>query len=117
MELSNLLHQEVTLEFYQERGSYGDIVYQSPKVYPCRVSGEEKIIRDNQGREAVSKLRVTILGNVPNRVTVGTQDYPGLDARSRVTLPEGCLPQQPPIVQVGRYPDMNGQINHTSIYF
>ena len=113
MESSNLLHQKVTLEFYRERGSYGDITYQASRVYPCRVSGEEKIIRDDQGREAVSKLRVTILGNVPNKVG----DLPGLDARSRVTLPEGCLPQQPPIVQVGRYPDMDGQINHTTIYF
>ena len=113
MELDNLLHQEVTLEFYKERSSYGDIIYQEKKIYKCRVSGEEKIIRDDQGRDIISKLRVTILGNVPNKVG----DYPGLDARSRVTLPEGCLPQQPPIVQVGRYPDMNGKISHTSIYF
>ena len=113
MELSNVLHQHVTLEFYKSRGSYGDITYQSPKVYPCRVSGEEKLIRDNEGREAVSQLRVTILGNVPNKIG----DLPGLDARSRITLPEGCLPQQPPIVKVGRYPDMDGNINHTSIYF
>ena len=113
MELANLMHQKVDLEFYKSRGSYGDIVYQSPKEYTCRVSGEEKLVRDNEGREAVSKLRVTILGNVPNKVG----DLPGLDARSRITLPDGCIPQQPPIISVGRYPDASGNIHHTSIYF
>ena len=113
MELDNLMHQKVTLEFYKERSSYGDIVYQDPKEYKCRVSGEEKILRDDEGRDIISKLRVTILGNVPNKVG----DLPGLDSRSRITLPDGCIPQQPPIISVGRYPDASGSIHHTSIYF
>lgn len=105
-DLENLFHQEVTIELFESRSSYGVISYQDPFTCLCRISGEEKEFRDNKGRELVSQVRVTILGDVPN-----------LDGRARVTLPQGYTPKQPPIISVGRYRDMDGNISHTSIYF
>ena len=111
--LENLIHQEVTLEYFLKRDVDGEVTYQEPVIFPCRVSGEEKEIRDDKGRVLVSKVHVTILGDVPSKVG----SYPGLDARARVTLPYGCIPQQPPIMSIGRYPDMDGCISHTTIHF
>ena len=122
MDLENLFHQTIYLRYFNGENAYGDRQYDvnegNAHKFTCRVSGKEKEVRDDKGRELVSKLRVTILGDVKSPViTNGRVITPGLDSRSWVKLPDGCLPQHPPIVAVGRYPDESGAIHHTTIYF
>lgn len=96
-----LMEDTVTIEpfqgyDYQQAPSYGPAV-----SYPAQVLPWSERVIDAQGREIRSTARVII----PDRLAI--------DTRSRITLPAGFEPNQPPIR--GLRPLRGLNLDHTEI--
>lgn len=102
-EFRDLLHQTITLEPWAGRDGYGAPSYGAAVSYSARVVGKQMLVRDMQGQEVTSQFTIYLLSNV------------AVDGRSRITLPAGYSPTNPPILSVGTYPDEDG-IHHTTIF-
>lgn len=95
-ELLELLSDTITIEppdgTYTDRGqpNFGAAV-----TYPCRIepADGDEIVRGPSGEERKASWRIYL----------GTATT--INPESRVTLPAGFTPQQPPFVSAGRVPD------------
>jgi hypothetical protein len=76
--------------------------YGSGVTYRALIQRGAKRVVNSQGREVISNVSVTI----PERVHI--------DQRSRVTLPSGFVPNQPPII--GIEPLKGLGMDHTMVY-
>lgn len=74
MTLAHLLHQTATVERYEGDGAYGP-VYADPATIACRVEQGTQLVRDAQGDEVVSSVRLYT-----------TMDVDPIPAESRVTV-------------------------------
>jgi hypothetical protein len=106
----DMLTQTVVIEPYVSQNAYGVATYGRRKTYRARVAPiltrrrrGQAIARDREGREIIASLAVYLLTNEL------------IDPRSRLTLPTGYVPQQPPILAVAPFPDESG-IHHTMLY-
>ncbi len=98
----SLMEDEVTIEPFVSLDSSQEITYGSAVTYRAQVlPWTEKVINPRSGRDAMSTAQVII----PDRVSV--------DLRSRITLPAGFTPQQPPIMGVQPLRGLN--LDHTRI--
>jgi hypothetical protein len=86
--LLELLPDTVTIEPYQESTVTGARSYGAAVTYNAQVVNEYERVIDRNGRDVKSTSRVLIPGRIH------------IDPRSRITLPAGWVPQQPPIISV-----------------
>lgn len=87
--LLELLPDEITIEAFLSTTVTQDRTYGPKVIHPAQVTNEFERVIDSNGRSIMSTSRALI----PDRVL-------DIDPRSRVTLPEGWTPNQPPIVKV-----------------
>ena len=99
--LTAMLDDTVTIEPYVSQSSSQDGSYGAAVTYAAQVLPWVERSIDAQGREFRSTARVII----PERVAV--------DPRSRITLPAGFTPNQPPIRAVR--PNKGLGLDHTEI--
>lgn len=86
--LLELLPDEITIEPFESTTVNQSSSYGTAVTYRAQVVAEFERVIDRNGREVKSSARVLI----PERVHI--------DPRSRITLPEGWVPRQPPIISV-----------------
>lgn len=84
--LLELLPDEITIEPYVSTSTTQEDSYGAAVTYRAQVVNEYERVIDRNGRDVKSTVRVLI----PDRVHI--------DPRSRITLPEGWTPRQPPIM-------------------
>ena len=99
----DMMPHEITIEPHTGNNAFGAPTYGSAVTYRALVQQKVNLVRDLSNRERASNTKVF----------VGTVD--SIDARSRMTLPTGFLPSQPPIIRVDRPSDERG-IHHTVIF-
>lgn len=100
--LLTFFEDTVTIEPVAAVSSAQVITYGAAVTYAAIVQRGAKRVIGPQGREVISNVQVII----PERVAV--------DQRSRITLPTGFVPLQPPILGVE---PLKGQgMDHTVIY-
>lgn len=100
--LLTFFEDTVTIEPFSAISSAQVITYGSAVTYSALVQRGAKRVIGPQGREVISSVQVII----PDRVAV--------DQRSRLTLPTGFVPLQPPILGVE---PLKGQgMDHTIVY-
>lgn len=92
-DLLALMPHSVTIEPFSGVGSYGAPTYGSGVAYQCQVVRKSRLYRAADGTTAVSSTQVILSSS------------PGVSPQSRITLPDGS---KPPIVQIGSFPDENG---------
>jgi len=102
-DFSDLLTQSVTIEPYSSSDGYGGATYGAAVTYKARVVGKQQLVKAISGQDKVSMFTVYLKSNA------------AIDSRSRITLPADYVPNTPPILAVGLYPDEDG-IHHTQIY-
>lgn len=91
----------VTVEPKVDQDAYTKPVYgERSEPIRCRIDGQQKLVRDTQGRTVVSTL--TIIASRPVDIKVG----------DRVTLGDGT---QPPVLAIDQMPDERGAY-YTVIY-
>jgi hypothetical protein len=98
----DFFNDTVTLEPLVSRDGYGTPVYGAAVAYPCRVQAALHQVVDAQGTQRTSTAMIYLAGT------------PDIEPTDRITLPSGFVPQQPPILVVGRYTDEDGA-HHTRI--
>lgn len=96
-----LMADTVTIEPFVSMSGSQAYSYGAAVTYNAQVLPYSEQITDAQGRQWKSMARVII----PDRVAV--------DVRSRITLPTGFTPQQPPIRQVKPIAGLG--LDHTEI--
>lgn len=79
---------EITVEPFVSMTGAQVFSYGTAVTYPALIQRGAKRVVNSQGREVISNVNVTI----PERVHI--------DQRSRVTLPSGFVPNQPPIIGI-----------------
>lgn len=103
MSFSGLLPDSVTIEPYTSSDGYGAAQFGSGVTYRARIEWGPKDVKNTQGEEVVSNARIFI-------ATANA-----IDTRSRITLPAGRGPVNPPIMMV-RAVTAGREIHHTCIY-
>lgn len=97
--LLSLMIESVTLQPYTGQDAYGVPTYGTGVSYAARVSLKNELVRAHDGREIASRGKVYVaMDTVP-------------DVRSKLTLPSGYQPTQPPILDVQPEQDELG-LNH-----
>ena len=86
--LLSLFEDTVTIEPFSALSSDQIVTFGASVTYTALIERGAKRVINQQGREVVSNVQVTI----PDRVFV--------DQRSRLTLPTGFVPLQPQIISV-----------------
>lgn len=101
--LAQFFEDTITIEPFSAESGARAMTFGSAVTYACQIEdGARRLITGPGGRQIVSNTKVTI----PDRVAI--------DQRSRVTLPSGFVPQQPPIIGVE---PLKGQgMDHTVVY-
>lgn len=103
MSFSGLLPDVVTIEPFTGSDSYGAPQFGSAVTYRARIEWGPKDVRNAAGEEVVSNARVFIA------------TASAVDTRSRITLPAGRGPMNPPIMMV-RAVTAARRIHHTVVY-
>ena len=99
--LTDLFEDTITIEPFSALDSAQGMTYGSAVTYPALIQQGARRTIGPTGREIISNVQVFI----PERVAV--------DTRSRVTLPAGFVPLQPPIV--GMEPLKGQGLDHTMV--
>ena len=102
-EFVDLMAATITVEPYNAQDGYGEASYGAAVSYKAHVQGKTMTKTSFTGEERVSNFQCYL------------NTAAAIDPRSRVTLPTGYSPQQPPIIAVGRHSDEGGQ-HHTVLY-
>lgn len=100
--LESLMEDTVTIEPFSALTGGQVASYGAAVTYVAVIEGGAQRIVGADGREVISTVRVII----PERVAV--------DTRSRITLPSGFTPQQPPILKVEPLKGLG--LDHTRVY-
>lgn len=95
------LNQTVTLEPYASTDAYGARTYGAAASVSARVVRKRQEIRDAGGETRISKAQVLIEGDQ----SVSLSD--------RITLPDGTMP---PILSIGKTPDVGGTLVLQVVY-
>jgi len=104
-DLIDLFPHEVIVEhFLTSDGMGGSRTYGDPVIWPARVKGQHKLVKDFAGIEKMSTVNVVFAG------------VPGAKAKDRYTLPIEFVPQQPKAISIDHSPDENGA-HHERVYF
>lgn len=102
--LKALMKQTVGIAPCSGRDAWGNRTYGATVNYYGRVVSKRRKVIRTDGTEVVSETTVYL----------SASGY--LSPEDRITLPSGCFPQQPGIIQVIRPTDESGMVHHTEIY-
>ena len=102
-EFEDLMAATVTIEPYGSQDGYAEETYGASVSYKAHIQGKVVATMSFTGAERVSNFQVYL------------NTAAAIDPRSRLTLPTGYSPQQPPIINVARHTDEQGQ-HHTKVY-
>ena len=110
-EFEAFMPDTVGIEACLDVDSYGKRVFADPPAptsVRCRIEQEARKVTDAQGKEVVSQTKLFLKPTAEDGTTytIGPND--------RITLPAGYVPQQPPILTVGRENDEQG-IHHWEV--
>jgi len=103
MSFTGLLPDSVTIEPYTGSDGYGAAQFGSGVTYKARIEYGPKDVKNPAGEEVVSNARIFIAATV------------AIDTRSKITLPAGRGPVNPPIMMVRAVTAMRLQ-HHTVVY-
>ena len=103
MSFRGLLPDTITIEPYTGADGYGAPQFGAGVSYRARIEWGPKNVMNAQGQEVVSSARIYVSCKT------------AFDSRSRVTLPAGRGPVNPPILLVKPATGMRG-IHHTVIH-
>lgn len=95
-----LMTQTVTREAFSSYDAYAQASYAAGTSVTCRVVHKPRMVRNAEGKEVLSNAQIWCYG------------APGFSVKDRITLPDGT---QPVILQVGKFPDENG--NHHEVVY
>lgn len=103
--LTDLMPEEVTIEPFVSETAARAQTFGAAVTYTAQIVGGAKRVIGASGREVISTVQVKI------------QEQLHIDQRSRVTLPTGWVPNQPPIVAIRPLKTPPGSIgmDHTEI--
>lgn len=101
--LDELLNDTITIEPWASQDADLKPTFGTSVSYPAFVELHQKHHMDEDGRQFTSSVRAIIR----ERLT--------LDLRSRVTLPSGFVPQQPPLRSVSAHKGLG--LDHTVLLF
>lgn len=99
--LLEMFEDTITIEPFAAEDSARVQTFGAAKTYPALIQRGARRTIGKDGREVISNVQVTI----PERVAI--------DQRSRVTLPAGFVPLQPPIIGVEPLKGLG--MDHTSV--
>ena len=100
--LLTFFEDEITIEPFSALSAAQVFTYGTAVTYDALIQRGAKRVTNSQGREVISNVSVII----PERVHI--------DQRSRVTLPTGFVPNQPPIIGVEPLKGLG--MDHTAVY-
>lgn len=100
--LLQLMEDTVTIEPCTGESSARALTFGAAVTYQALIERGNRRIINKDGRDTISNVQVLI----PERVS--------FDVRSRVTLPSGFIPQQPPVI--GIEPIKALGLDHTVVY-
>lgn len=100
--LLELFEDEITVEPFTSETAGRAPSYGAAVTYTALIQRGARRIIGAQGREVISNIQVYI------------KDRVHIDQRSRVTLPTGFVPNQPPII--GIEPLKGLGLDHTAVY-
>ena len=100
-QFSSMMKQTVTIEAAMGPDNYGQQTLAAGVVYQARVINKLVLVKDNTGREVMSKHQVWLAEN------------PTVTVNDRITLPDLTTP---PILSVETYPDDKDDPHHTKIF-
>lgn len=103
-EFLDFMTSTVTITPWSSQDGYAEPGFGTAVAYDARIVDRVRTVRGFDGREAVSTRQIYLAATA------------AIDGRSKVTLPSGFTPQQPPIISVGRSPDEAGDIHHVVLY-
>lgn len=95
-----LMTQTATREAFSAYNTYAEATYSAGVSVNCRVVNKPRMVRNAEGKDVISNAQVWCYGT------------PGFSVKDRLTLPDGT---QPVIIQVGKFPDENG--NHHEVVY
>lgn len=101
-EFEEFMTETVTLASVTATDTYGSATYGTEKTVQARIEQFAKKVIDAQGREVVSMTRLYLKPTD----TGGVSYVPAVS--DKVTLPDGYVPQMPPILSVERQNDQEG---------
>lgn len=88
-EFADFMPESVDIYPYSSTSVSGVVTYGStPTTIQCRVELRNRIVKDRNGRDVVSR----------GRVFLNTTTPPGIS--DRIVLPAGYVPREPPIIAV-----------------
>lgn len=107
-EFRDLMPDTVTIEAVSgyDGSGYGNRTYTSAKTYQCRIRHKVQRVTNLEGRVTWAKHKVWI---APDE----NGEFPLLDERARVTLPDGT---QPPMLAIEHLDDEDG-LHHVVLWF
>ncbi len=91
------LRQKVVVEPFIKNDGRGKPTYGDSRTLACYISGERKMVRDNQGQEVVS---------MESLFFEGTIDAQAIRSTDRLTMPDG---KRPPIIAIQPF---RGEFGH-----
>jgi hypothetical protein len=94
-----MLNKKITIEHYASMDGRGKTTYSDPKVLACSISGERKMVRNEQGEEVVSEETLYFNAN---------EDTSAIRHKDRITMPDG---RQPPIIAVRPFYGEKGRMD------
>ncbi len=103
-DLAEMFTDTVAIERFIQTTGDGDDTYGSPMTVPCRISEKIQKVLMPDGREVVSRVKITI--NAKPKCTV----------MDRFTFPDGYLPRTAKPMAVSWHQDENGP-HHETAYF
>lgn len=96
-----LLQQNLIIERWVGQDIYAQSRYLPPSAYRCRVSPDQKMIKNTDGQEVASSAKIFIDSTVQ------------IDLKDRLILPDGRVTN---ILAISRIPDERGDFRHQVIY-
>ena len=102
-DFAEMMQETITVFPAATLDAYGKQSWGAGVDYPCRIMGEQRILRDKEGREVVESGRAVVYGVVPN-----------VSVNDKVTLPSGLSPL---VTSVDAPWDEDGAPHHTVIGF
>jgi len=103
--LDALLRQTITHRAYVSQDQYGIATYGDSVTYPARVEARSRLIAGSAGQTVTARGRIFYKpSTVPS-------------VRDEFTLPDGYVPQTPPVLDVQPQVDGAGRLHHVVVWY
>lgn len=106
-----LLNDSVTINAFASRDVHGAPTYTTGVLtYAARVVKKHKLVRDQNGDEALSSFHIWIGSSADTNL----ETPPSIDVRDQVVLSDG---QTPAILAIEEFQDDTSVVSHVKVYF